>query len=422
MMDYDKIYERVVRRGDEILEQRRKKAVKIRQTSYAVSGLCAAVITGVGIWRMTDLKKIPDNHFSEVKVIEDSTTTNSAITTAATESATTYPSTTKKTSTSKTSGTVTSSLTSVSKNQTTKTTASTAISVNNSVNTTISVSDNSAETETNTNNSTVQTNTTLKQTNTATAQPDTTIPTTTIAMSVTTVPTNVTPPPGSGSDNFNYPFVYPLITLTPPDESPGILTKNRVFSSRLTTIDPDKIGSLIEKVNVKGRWYDGEEYKDVATDAELYEIKGCSPYAVAAVKFEGNDEYYYYFNKQYQPATLEELISAFDLAADDISRTGTYDQTTIENIDTAKAWEYLTDDTSLPNIKEECEEKGMTVNIRLKFVINSPDKPWLHGIFAIDSRGYIWTSIDSSDSWYYIGREQAREIIRYFKATPHKPA
>ena len=152
----------------------------------------------------------------------------------------------------------------------------------------------------------------------------------------------------------------------------------------------------------------------MATDAELYEIKGCYPYAVAAVKFEGNDEYYYYFNTQYQPATLEELISAFDLSADDISRNCTYDQTTIENIDTAKAWEYLTEDTSLPNIKEECEEKGMTVNIRLKFVINSPDKPWLHGIFAIDSRGYIWTSIDSSDSWYYIGREKAREIIRYF--------
>lgn len=417
MMDYDKIYERVVRRGDEILEQRRKKAVKIRQTSYAVSGLCAAVITGVGIWRMTDLKKIPDNHFSEVKVIEDSTTTNSAITTAATESATTYPSTTKKTSTSKTSGTVTSSSTSFSQNQTTKTTASTAISVNNSVNTTISVSDNSAETETNTNNSTVQTNTTLKQTTTATAQSDTTIPTTTIAINVTTVPTNVTTPPGNGPKDFNYPLVYRLITLSPPDESLGLLTKRRVFAYHETTIEPDNIVQLIEKVNVNGRWYDGEEYKDVTTDAELYEIKGCSPYAVAAVKFEEDGEYYMYSNIEYQPATLEELISAFDLAADDISRTGTYDQTTIENIDTAKAWEYLTEDTSLPNIKEECDEKGMTVNIRLKFVINSPDKPWLHGIFAIDSRGYIWTSIDSSDSWYYIGREKAREITKYFNST-----
>ena len=75
MMDYDKIYERVMRRGDEILEQRRKKAVRIKQTSYAVSGVCAAVITGVGIWRMTDMRKLPDSHFSEIETVEDITTT-----------------------------------------------------------------------------------------------------------------------------------------------------------------------------------------------------------------------------------------------------------------------------------------------------------------------------------------------------------
>ena len=77
MMDYDKIYERIVRRGDEILEQRRKKAVKIKQTSYAVSGVCAAAIVGVGVWRITSSKNLTNNSFNENNIVSDieSTTT-----------------------------------------------------------------------------------------------------------------------------------------------------------------------------------------------------------------------------------------------------------------------------------------------------------------------------------------------------------
>ena len=80
MRDYDRIYERVVHRGDEILEQRRIKAVKIKRTSYAVSGICAAVIAGTGIWRMTELRELPDERLSEVYISEEDTTDTSSVT------------------------------------------------------------------------------------------------------------------------------------------------------------------------------------------------------------------------------------------------------------------------------------------------------------------------------------------------------
>ena len=46
MRKYDKmtlkVAERIFENGDKILEQRKKRAAKIRHISYAVSGLCAA--------------------------------------------------------------------------------------------------------------------------------------------------------------------------------------------------------------------------------------------------------------------------------------------------------------------------------------------------------------------------------------------
>lgn len=101
MKKYDditiKIAERVFEKGDEILEQRKKRAAKIRHISYAVSGLCAALIVCVGAWRFSSsMKKLDDNfHGSEIisetepdttetttsNVIEQTTTQTSIITT-----------------------------------------------------------------------------------------------------------------------------------------------------------------------------------------------------------------------------------------------------------------------------------------------------------------------------------------------------
>lgn len=379
MMDYDKIYERVLRRGDEILEQRRKKAVKIRHTSYAVSGVCAAVITGVGVWRMTNNKRIPYPSISEIEIISDITTVNHE-------------------------GTKTTASVAVTDTKTTSAANTTTI-INTALTSTVDSRKNTTLHEM-TSASTVQTQAEIKQTTMSETQA--------VNITATVTTTSKTASYEVDPKNFDYTSAYYRITLSPPDESLGLLTKRRVFSYHETNVAPDKIGHLIEKANVNGRYYDGKEYKDVCTDAEFYEIKGYSPYALAAVKFEENGEYYLYFNTQYQPATLEELISAFDLTADDISQTGTYDQTTIENINTAKSWAFLTENTSLPNLKEECDKKGINVRIDLRLVINSPDKPWLYGIFAIDSRGYIWTDINPLGSYYYIGCEKAEEIISYY--------
>lgn len=80
MRTYEEISARIMQKGDRIIENRRIRNTKIRQTSFAVSGMCAAVITGVGIWRLNVKDKLPQ-HDSSSYVIEekDVTTAKTAI-------------------------------------------------------------------------------------------------------------------------------------------------------------------------------------------------------------------------------------------------------------------------------------------------------------------------------------------------------
>ena len=68
MRKYDKmtlkVAERIFENVDKILEQRKKRAAKIRHISYAVSGLCAAVIVCVGVWHFSSSMKMPNDNLS----------------------------------------------------------------------------------------------------------------------------------------------------------------------------------------------------------------------------------------------------------------------------------------------------------------------------------------------------------------------
>ncbi|WP_294413260.1 hypothetical protein [uncultured Ruminococcus sp.] len=107
MRKYDKmtlkVAERIFENGDKILEQRKKRAAKIRHISYAVSGLCAAVIVCVGVWHFSPSMKMPNENFHGSEIISatepataetntsnviEQTTTQTAIITNKTETAT----------------------------------------------------------------------------------------------------------------------------------------------------------------------------------------------------------------------------------------------------------------------------------------------------------------------------------------------
>lgn len=82
MREYDKttlkVAERVFEKGDEILEQRRKRAAVIRRRTYAVSGLCAAVIVCFGAWRFSSSVKAP---YDSSEIIVSTETTSAVVST-----------------------------------------------------------------------------------------------------------------------------------------------------------------------------------------------------------------------------------------------------------------------------------------------------------------------------------------------------
>ena len=64
MRSYEEISNRIMERGDKLIESRRIRAAKIKHTSYAVSGMCAAAIAGIGVWHIASNIKKPDDGFN----------------------------------------------------------------------------------------------------------------------------------------------------------------------------------------------------------------------------------------------------------------------------------------------------------------------------------------------------------------------
>jgi hypothetical protein len=125
MMDYKEMAEIVTREVDAILERKKIRAMRIKKVSLAVSGLCAAVIVGVGAWHFTSNMKKPDDSFNGSGIISETETTTSAnaVTTA---KVTTVTAATTETKAAKTTVKATTAITT---SEVSKNTAGTASSV-----------------------------------------------------------------------------------------------------------------------------------------------------------------------------------------------------------------------------------------------------------------------------------------------------
>ena len=66
MKNYEDIAERVFRKGDAILEKKHRRTAVIKRTSFVVSGLCAVIITGFGLWNNYPLRNAMNNDYPAV--------------------------------------------------------------------------------------------------------------------------------------------------------------------------------------------------------------------------------------------------------------------------------------------------------------------------------------------------------------------
>lgn len=75
MDKYRKSAEEIMRRGDAIIAEKKRRSVIYKRTAFAVSGLCAAIIAGVGIWNNPQLKNLTDRTPPTGQYIADTTET-----------------------------------------------------------------------------------------------------------------------------------------------------------------------------------------------------------------------------------------------------------------------------------------------------------------------------------------------------------
>ena len=214
-----KIAERIFEKGDEIIEERRKRSAMIKKLSISVSGLCAAVIAGFAVWNNENLKNAV--HHDDIPVITESSQptkhenrTETAVSETTESKAETSVSTTKKNTTTTTSVIKTTSAekavintetTAVSisnantetENITTKTSSTYQTAVTNQTNATTSTVSNTAT------NTDSELNTTATQTVSATSTQNVNSSSiNTGASAVTTIHTNATIPDDNTSNTY----------------------------------------------------------------------------------------------------------------------------------------------------------------------------------------------------------------------------
>lgn len=425
MRDYDRIYERVVHRGDEILEQRRIKAVKIKRTSYAVSGMCAAVIAGVGIWKMTDIKNLPDNNFSEITDIVEPVVTTASETAVTTSSATSEKAVTSSKISSTATTAKTSASTTVSENTTTsalsevqtETAFVSEIKTSETVPTiqTQTVSEN-VKTQTESHTDATSSVTTKTEINTEAYATSNTIGTVNVTESLTTQFTTKSDDVPITTRRCSVEIVQTEYThifkhiIPPVNESYDPDRKQHSYEYNYTEINAADVIAPIDSVYLTSRIFNGTEYEEMSVTARLYKVNGYSEDVLAAVRFDGDDKYYCYINTLFKPESMKEFLSAYNITINDIGDSCRYKNSS-RPIEKAKLWEYLTAETEILNVTEYCENNKIEPWKRLVFTFDTKNGIPLSGTLSIDPKGYIWTIINNNQQCFRIDCETAMDMI-----------
>ena len=113
MRSYEEISNRIMQRGDDILDARKKRTSRIKHISYAVSGICAAAIVGVWGWHTSTMNK-PGHSFGsgDITITEETTaiSTTSSVALSATSTMTQMTSLTSASAVTETSADITSEI------------------------------------------------------------------------------------------------------------------------------------------------------------------------------------------------------------------------------------------------------------------------------------------------------------------------
>ena len=454
MRSYEEIAERIMARGDKINEERRVRAVKIKQTSYAVSGMCAAVIAGIGLWRVTSGKDVSSSNFPDSGIISDNNTHTSAVPTATDASVQTAASTAKTTKQVQTTASGERSSASTAKNvSTTRTSRQTDAVTEKAQETQVNTSavmrtESAARTTvpaTNAARTTVPaTNavrTTVPTTNAAGTQTAeavrTTVPETTQTTAKKTIPTAQTqsPVPSQTSPEVQtrVPVEATVIVTREASVFDPVLDNYRIISFSFLHNENTSVPTSTTSSEYKCTYYSAEsnnakiggflgsihvrsvENEGVETDASLYRVMEIDPSVMIAVTYSDSNNFYFYYRNDYRPDTLDMLMNHLSVDAGQLLSDVRVFPEDYEVTDREALWDIIMEDPYIPDITDD--EKYQKSIFIPKAEINFFPKGTTNegGTIKISGRGYMRLTYHMVNRAFYIGEERAERILAYIR-------
>lgn len=377
MRSYEDIANRIMKRGDEIIEQRKLRAAKIKHTSYAVSGMCAAVIAGVGLWKLSSAKDLGNDKFTDSSMIENSIEPTASETVTGT----------------KTTSVMAAAVTSAARTANTAPTATQTASIV----TAAAASEPSITTAANTTKTAPQT---TALTTLLTEAPTSSVSTTS---AIITSPEIITEPPFPTS-TFD-PNVFREIFVQSFQELAGPAPAGTYY--KLSSYDAtDRLkGSYIRPAHIEKEYTENGRTMLAAADIEIYSIRGLSgANAMIAAKFPDKIGSYIYVSKDYSPTDLSGLINEMGLSADGLTGEAYIGSQLRKDIDKSSIWALLAENTSLPNVYNGTAETDSAVKLIYR-------KDYVSGSLSVSKNGKLICELCGIRSCYDIGKDRAEAVI-----------
>lgn len=442
---YEKIFDIVVKRGDERLKRKKFIMSRCTRVAFSVSGICAAVVVGFSVWHNKDINHLiePNNNIinSEPSTVSLTTSTPNTVTSGAVTSQ------------------VTEKVTAITKNQTTTSvphsTSKVASSAVQSAVTTAKPPRTTNATQTKPVEQPTQADTTVVNRDIRINNPDAKLIIdrfSEIHLDDGTVyrlkqTDNVTPIGlkretmelinDDSNENKRYIVNAEIYDIAIENYDGTIAVKyegsNEIYyyssvndninsmehirfnipfgkygskyvSCNVQHVDDKKIGEFLENISLNGKnEITGEE---VSIGAKVFKINNISSDCAIAVKYNTDNEYHVFRNINYSPETLGQLINDMNLEHEMIIN-GVYVDDAFYKIDPEKLWEILFNDRDIENCGSGMSQGDYGVSIDIPLLGRKNI-----GI-NVNSNGYISTNIAESVAKFNIGTAKTKEFIDY---------
>ena len=419
MKSYDETIASVFAKGDAIIAEKKRRMIMIRRFSLSASGICAALLVGVGIWKNNALKNPPDKnagrHQSGIiaettdeyttattAAVSDTTSEsmkkNTSYTVSASFSAYTTVSITSSTSAIISSDTETQTASETSQAAVTQMTTASAVTSHNK--TSVSQTETTSITKETTKSTAIQTTTTANNPECVeeTAYVSTILPDITpVTTQAVTFPTSVTEIPES----------FPVLTSIRYDslDFEGVET---TYSSVLLENVPIINGNYLGSGTIHGT--NTFSNKNVDIQASVWTVHNISKRFALAANAIREGKYTVFLNEYYSCQTFGELLNDIDAQNELELGWVIYKHDKITEYKKANPrYIYdllakLSDAPCVPSAEE-------TSNICLVIAADMPVIERYSAGFDITANGYIITHFTSSEQYFYIGRDKMNELI-----------